>query len=138
MKKFFIMLFSMILVSVMAISCSVAEETLPTEVNETFLQEPVQTTNEPFSWGYLASIAGASAFTLLFVQCFKVPLDKVWKIPTRGFVYIVALCVMELATHFTVGITLESGVLAAVNAVMASMTAYGAYELTFAKVNKMK
>jgi len=137
MKKMCIALFLMFVVLIMVISVSVAED-VQFPVTETFIQEPAHAENEPFSWAYLASIAGASAFTLLFVQCFKVPLDKIWKIPTRCFVYFVALCVMELATHFTVGITLETSILAAVNAIMASMTAYGAYELTFAKVNKTK
>lgn len=127
MKKFLVVMLAALLVFAMTVN---------TYAEETFLEGV--TTTEPFSWAYLASIAGASAFTLLFVQCFKVPLDKVWKFPTRAFVYFVALCVMELATHFTVGITPETCVLAAVNAVMASMTAYGAYELTFAKADKAK
>ena len=38
---------------------------------------------EPFTWEYLATIAGATAATLLIVQQLKLPLDKLWKIPTR-------------------------------------------------------
>ena len=41
------------------------------------------TPTEPLTWAYLATIAGAATFTLLVVQLFKVPLDKVWKIPTE-------------------------------------------------------
>ena len=102
--------------------------------NETVLTTPA--TVSPFDWAYLATIAGAAAFTLVFVQFFKIPLDKVWKIPTRLFVYFVAFVIMVLATHFTAGLTVDSFMMAAANALLASMSAYGAYEVTFAKMNK--
>lgn len=94
------------------------------------------TPTEPLTWAYLATIAGAATFTLLVVQLFKVPLDKVWKIPTRIFVYIVCLATMLLATAFTTGLTIENAALAALNAVLATFTAMGEYEITFAKLNK--
>ena len=94
------------------------------------------TPTEPPTWAYLATIAGAATFTLLVVQLFKVPLDKVWKIPTRVFVYIVCLATMLLATAFTTGLTIENAALAALNAVLATFTAMGEYEITFAKLNK--
>lgn len=94
------------------------------------------TPTEPLTWPYLATIAGAATFTLLVVQLFKVPLDKVWKIPTRVFVYIVCLATMLLATAFTTGLTIENAALAALNAVLATFTAMGEYEITFAKLNK--
>lgn len=94
------------------------------------------TPTEPLTWVYLATIAGAATFTLLVVQLFKVPLDKVWKIPTRVFVYIVCLATMLLATAFTTGLTIENAALAALNAVLATFTAMGEYEITFAKLNK--
>ena len=43
---------------------------------------------------------------------------------------------MLLATVFTVGINVESGVLTAVNAVIVALAAMGAYEVTFAKVEE--
>ena len=46
---------------------------------------PDVSVGEPLTWTYLATIAGAAAFTLLVVQFLKAPLDKVWKIPTRVF-----------------------------------------------------
>ena len=88
------------------------------------------TPTEPLTWAYLATIAGAATFTLLVVQLFKVPLDKVWKIPTR------CLATMLLATAFTTGLTIENAALAALNAVLATFTAMGEYEITFAKLNK--
>ena len=99
--------------------------------------EPV-TPGEPLTWAYLATIAGAAAATLLVVQFAKIQLDKVWKIPTRLFVYIVALIFMLLGTAFTTGLTVNTGLLTAVNALVAAITAYGAYEITFAKKDAEK
>ena len=91
---------------------------------------------EPFSWEYLATIAGATLATMLIVQLLKLPLDKVWKIPTRIIVYIIALIISLLATQFTVGLTLQNGLLTAVNAIIVALTAMGGYELTLAKLEK--
>lgn len=91
---------------------------------------------EPLTWTYLATIAGAAAFTLLIVQFIKAPLDKVWKIPTRVFAYVIALAIMLVATAFTTGLTLDSALLVVANAFIAAMSAYGAYEITFAKIGK--
>jgi len=63
---------------------------------------------EPFSWDYLATIAGATAATLLIVQLLKLPLDKIWKIPTRILVYFIALGLLLLATGFTIGLDWNS------------------------------
>lgn len=100
------------------------------------IEVPGVEVGEPLTWTYLATIAGAAAFTLLVVQFLKAPLDKVWKIPTRVFAYVVALGVMLVATAFTSGLTVDSVLLVAANAFLAAMSAYGAYELTFAKLNK--
>lgn len=91
---------------------------------------------DPFSWEQLATIAGATLATLLVVQLLKLPIDKIWKIPTRIVAYVIALIVMLLATHFTVGITWSNGILAAVNAVIVALAAMGSYEITFAKLGK--
>ena len=88
---------------------------------------------EPFTWAALGTIAGCTAFALLFVQLIKAPLDKVWKIPTRLLVYVVCLIVMLVSAAFTNGLTWESGLLAAVNAVIPTLAAMGAYEVTFGR-----
>jgi hypothetical protein len=88
----------------------------------------------PYTWEYLATLAGATAATLLIVQFLKVPLDKVWKIPTRVFVYFVALVILLIATAFTTGLTIQNAPLAAVNAFLVALTAYGTYEVTFARL----
>lgn len=93
---------------------------------------------DPFSWEYLATIAGATLATMLIVQLLKLPIDKVWKIPTRIIVYVIALIISLLATHFTVGLTLQNGLLTAVNAVIIALAAMGGYEVTIAKLEKSK
>ena len=96
----------------------------------------IEVPTEPFTWQYLATITGAAAFTLLVVQFFKVPLDKIWKIPTRLLAYIIALLTMIVASAFTTGLDVQTIILAAANAFIAALMSYGAYELTFAKMNK--
>lgn len=89
---------------------------------------------EPFTWAALGTIAGCTAFALLFVQLIKAPLDKIWHIPTRLVVYVVCLILMLLSAYFGApGLTLESALLAAVNAVIPTLAAMGAYEITFGR-----
>lgn len=89
---------------------------------------------DPFSWEQLATIAGATLATLLIVQLLKLPIDKVWKIPTRIVAYVIALAVMVLATHFTQGLNWSNFGLAALNAVIVALAAMGSYEVTFHKI----
>ena len=89
---------------------------------------------EPFTWEYLATIAGATVATVLIVQMLKLPLDRIWKIPTRIVVYFISLVILLLATLFTSGLTVQNGILTAVNAVIVALAAMGAYEVTFRKL----
>lgn len=93
---------------------------------------------QPVTWDQLATIAGAAMATLLIVQLLKLPLDKVWKIPTRIVVFVIAFIVLILATYFTTGLTWSDALLTIINAVIVALTAMGAYELTFAKFDRMK
>ena len=93
---------------------------------------------DPFDWTQLATIAGATVATLLIVQLLKLPIDKVWKIPTRIIVYVIALIIMIAATYFTDGMTWEKVGLSAVNAVIVALAAMGSYELTFRKYDEKK
>lgn len=122
MKKLFTCLVLM-LMSLLLCSVALAEGELPTE---------------PFTWEQLATIAGATMATLLIVQLLKLPLDKVWKIPTRIIAYVIALIVMIVATHFTLGLTWSNAGLAAINAVIVALAAMGAYEMTFAKIENYR
>ena len=120
MKK---LLLCLVLFMALMLTCTVAlaEGELPTE---------------PFSWEQLATIAGATLATLLVVQLLKLPIDKVWKIPTRIIAYLIALVIMILATYFTTGLTWNNAILAAVNAVIVALAAMCSYEITFAKLGK--
>ncbi len=89
-----------------------------------------------YDWTALASVAGATAFTLLVVQFIKAPIDKLWHVPTRVIVYLIAFATLLIAQVFTVGFTVDGLALTAVNAVIAGSAAMGAYELTFAKTDK--
>lgn len=91
---------------------------------------------QPFSWEQLGTIAGAALATMLIVQLLKLPVDKVWKIPTRIIVFLIAAIVMTLATYFTQGISWETALLTLMNAVIAALTAMGAYEMTLAKIEQ--
>ena len=88
---------------------------------------------QAYDWASLGTVAGASAATLMIVQMIKAPLDRLWKLPTRLVAYGVAFLLLLLAQHFSNGLTAEGVLLAAVNAVIAALSAYGSYELTFAK-----
>lgn len=120
MKKLFV--FTLILMMLLPVA-ALAEGGLPTE---------------PFTWAQLATIAGATAAVLLIVQLLKLPLDKVWKIPTRIVVYIISLILLLLANLFTDGITLQGGILTAINAVIVALAAMGAYEVTFRKLDEKR
>ena len=99
------------------------------------VSEPAPLPTDPFSWEDLATIAGATMATLIIVQLLKLPLDRVWKIPTRIVAYVIALILLLLATSFTAGLTWSTGLLTAVNAVIVALAAMGAYEITFAKAD---
>ena len=93
---------------------------------------------QPVTWAQLATIGGASMATMLIVQLLKLPLDKVWKIPTRIIVFLIAAIVLTLATYFTQGLTADTALLTIINAVIVALTAMGGYELTFAKLEHKK
>lgn len=120
MKKLFVILF--VLLAVLP-TVAMAEGAIP---------------SDPFTWAQLATVAGATAAVLLIVQLLKLPLDKVWKIPTRAVVYVISLVILLLATIFTEGITLQTGLLTALNAVIVALAAMGSYEVTFRKLDEKK
>lgn len=86
-----------------------------------------------YDWEQLATVAGATAATLLIVQFIKLPIGKVWRIPTRAIVYVIALLIMIGARAFTAGLAVEDVPLLAINAFVVALAAMGSYELTFGK-----
>ena len=127
MKKIFVML-SFFLLPAVAISEALVE--VATEV----VASEIPT--NPVTWEQLSTIGGAALATMLIVQLLKLPLDKVWKIPTRIIVFVIAFAVLILATYFTDGLSWNTALLTVINAVIVALTAMGGYELTFAKLEK--
>lgn len=129
MKKIFAcILLAMLLLPVVGMAealVEVATEVVASEI-------PTQ----PVTWAQLATIGGAAMATMLIVQLLKLPIDKVWKIPTRIIVFVIAAIILTLATYFTQGLTWDTAILTLINAVIVALTAMGGYELTFAKIEK--
>lgn len=115
-------------------ACAVAEELA--EVAVEIVASEIPTT--PVTWAQLATIGGAAMATMLIVQLLKLPLDKVWKIPTRIIVFIIAFIVLGLATYFTTGLDWNTALLTVINAVIVALTAMGGYEMTFKKLEQKK
>lgn len=125
-----------VILFVMILPCFAIAEEVAVEVAASVVESEIPT--QPFSWEQLATIAGAALATMLIVQLLKLPLDRVWKIPTRIIVFLIAAVVMLLATYFTQGLTWNTALLTLMNAVVAALTAMGGYELTFAKLDAKK
>ena len=83
---------------------------------------------EFFTWSMLATYAGALAATMGITQLLK-DVGFIDKIPTRIFSWAVAVVVLIIAELFLGTLTVESGVLCAVNAVVVSLAANGGYDL---------
>ena len=83
----------------------------------------------------LLTYAGATLATSLVTQLIK-GVGFIDKIPTRITSYAIALVVLLAATFFTGGLTLESGVLCVVNAVVVSLASNGAFDAVTAKKSK--
>ena len=131
-KPLFFLLLIMVTAMILLPAFSVAEGVA--EIAIGVVQNEIPT--NPVSWDQLATIAGAATATMLIVQLLKLPLDKVWKIPTRIIVFLIAAVIMLLATYFTKGLNASAALLTILNAVIAALTAMGGYDLTFAKLEK--
>ena len=131
MKKIFVWLLLLLFLLPVA---AMAEELAEVAVEVVASEIPTN----PVSWDQLATIGGAAMATMLIVQLLKLPLDKVWKIPTRIIVFVIAFVVLILATYFTEGLSWNTALLTIINAVIVALTAIGGYELTFAKLEKKK
>ncbi len=133
MKKYF--LIALVLLSMATFIMAQAEA-----VDAAPADEPVDQAVDQagYTWAQLATIFGATAATLLIVQYIKLPIDKVWRIPTRVIVYIIGFLIMLLAQVFTVGLSLSAMPLLLLNAVLVATSAMGTYELTFSSNDQQK
>lgn len=86
------------------------------------------------TWEFLGTMSGATTAVVLIVQFVKAPLDKIWKIPTRLVAYIFALIILICVEIFTKGnLPVDRIILILLNAIIVTMAAMGAYEVTFYK-----
>ena len=100
------------------------------------LAEAATSVTQPYDWMQLGTVPGAIAATLLIVQYCKLPLDNVWKLPTRLVVLILAFGILVAAKAFTDGISQGDWILIGINTFVVALGAMGAYEVSFGKVNK--
>lgn len=88
---------------------------------------------EMFTWDYLASAAGATAFVTIVTQLIKnAPVIK--NVPTQLVSYIISLLVMFAASFFTGSLTAPAAALIPLNAVVVMLAANGAYNTVSKKV----
>jgi cell division protein FtsW (lipid II flippase) len=100
-----------------------------------FAESTPGTVTEYVSWEMLATSGGAVLLTLLIVEFLKLPLDRVWKIPTRFVVFTIALILLILYETVTVGVlSFPRMPLILLNAVVVTLATMGSYEVTFKKV----
>lgn len=83
---------------------------------------------EFFTWTMLATYAGAVLCTTVMTQLLK-GMAFIARIPTRVFSYAVAVLVLLAASFFTGSLTLENGVLCAINGAVVSLASNGAFEV---------
>lgn len=94
-----------------------------------------------FSWETIGTFSGAVAVVVFIVQLLKLPIDRIWRIPTQYVVYIVSLVVLLLAHAFVPalgGLTWENGILCVFNAILVSLTAMSAYTVAIEKPEENK
>lgn len=81
--------------------------------------------NEFFSWGMLATFAGATTATALLTQFLKGIFSK---LPTQLLSYLIAVVILIPATIFTTGADWSSLLLIPLNAAIVSLASNGAYD----------
>lgn len=89
--------------------------------------------SEMLTWEYLATVTGAAAVVMLIVQISKGWLDRVWKIPTTLYAYMLAVVTMLVATAFTSGLTVSSALLTLWNGWIVAATAAKSYDVMAGK-----
>ncbi len=81
------------------------------------------------NWETLATFSGAVGLTVVIVQMLKLPLDKVWKIPTRYLVYLICFTIMLVAQFFiSHTLTFETVAMTAINAFVGTLTSMSFYD----------
>ncbi len=96
-------------------------------------------TTQFLTWESLNTFTNTVMLVVLLVQALKQPLDRIVKIPTRYLVYAVALMVLLLTRYFlNGGLPPSEIVLAAVNAMLVTLSAVTVYDQIIQKVERKK
>ena len=83
--------------------------------------------NEYFTWGFIATYAGAVLAVTLVTQFIK-GIGFIDRIPTRITAYAVAFVLMTAAMFFTGSFSWDNLALTAVNAILVAIAANGAHD----------
>lgn len=124
MKKIFCLLITVVILMMVTI---VAYATDSSPTSDTVM-------GSYLTWEFLGTMAGAITATTLVTQFLKMPLDRVWKVPTRFVVYVIAILILLSVQLFTGELTLERAVLIIFNAIIVATASMGTYETTFKKL----
>lgn len=81
-----------------------------------------------FTWAVLATLAGATAATIVITELLK-GVGFFERIPTRIFSYLVALVVLVTATAFTAEVNASAILLCIINAAVVALAAQGGYSV---------
>jgi beta-lactamase regulating signal transducer with metallopeptidase domain len=90
--------------------------------------------SEYLTWEFLGTFAGVVAVVVLIVQFLKLPLDKVWKIPTRYLVWVISLIILVAVEAATGTFEVQRIILLVLNSIIVTMAAIGTHESTIRKL----
>lgn len=94
-----------------------------------------------FTWESIGSFTGSVALVVFLVQLLKLPLDKVWKIPTQYVAYVISLAVLLLSRAFApgaAGLNVSDVLLCVLNAAVVALSAMSAYDVAIGRVESRK
>lgn len=91
-----------------------------------------------FDWATLGTFAGAVAAVVFITQLLKLPLDKVWRIPTQIVVYVLSLAVLLIGQLVQGHFAWDQLVLCVLNAAVVALMAMKSYEIAIGKVEASK
>lgn len=85
--------------------------------------------SEFLTWEGLATFSGSVAIVGIIVQFTKKLFDKIVKIPTKFYTYIISVIILILADYFTGKFSMSYITLDLFDAVLVSLAANGTYHL---------
>ena len=91
-----------------------------------------------FDWATLGTFAGAVAAVVFITQLLKLPLDKVWRIPTQMVVYALSLAVLIISQLAQGGFAWDQLALCVLNAAVVALMAMKSYEIAIGRVEENK